>query len=243
MNTTVRTPAVAATLPIRVQNSTMDVYVDGPAREKPGPAIILMYHRGGIDNFTKLVVGRLVGAGYVVAVPEISHRCPQEIAIADRKALLRDSEVVADVQATLDYLRSRPDVAGDQIVIMGHCMGGRVALLAAGRLPDFRGVVVYYGGSVEKSWGNEGTTPMERLRNIRCPVIGFFGNKDVHPSPEIVDQIDAELTRHGIAHDFYRYPDVGHGFQNPARETPEERQAAEDAWLKTFAFLRQVVPA
>jgi carboxymethylenebutenolidase len=228
---------------VRVQDSTMDVYVDGPAGKTPSPAIILMYHRGGIDKFTKFVVERLVGAGYLVAVPEISHRCPQEIPIADRKALLKDSEVVADIEATLGYLRSRPDVAADKIVVMGHCMGGRVALLAAGSLPDFRGAVVYYGGSVEKSWGNEGPTPMQRLRNIRCPVIGFFGNKDVHPSPEIVDQIDAELTRHGVVHEFHRYPDVGHGFQNPARETPEERHAAEDAWDKTLAFLRKVIPA
>ena len=184
-----------------------------------------------------------MSAGYVVAAPEISHRCPQEIPIADRKALLKDSEVVADIQATLDYLRSRHDVAVDQIAVMGHCMGGRVALLAAGSLPDFRAAIAYYGGSVEKSWGNDGSTPMERLRNIRCPVIGFYGNKDVHPSPEIVDQIDAELTKHGVAHDFHRYPDVGHGFQNPARKTPEERQAAEDSWVKTFAFLRKVLPA
>jgi len=229
---------------IRVQDSTMDVYVDGPERKTPGPAIILMYHRGGIDEFTKHVVGRLVTAGYLVAAPEISHRCPQEIPIADRKALLKDAEVVADIEATLAYLRSRPDVAADQIAVMGHCMGGRVALLAAGSLPAaFRAAIAYYGGSVEKSWGNEGPTPMERLRNIRCPVIGFFGDKDVHPSPQIVDQIDAELTRHGVPHHFYRYPDVGHGFQNPARKTPEERQAAEDSWAKTFAFLRKVLPA
>jgi carboxymethylenebutenolidase len=227
---------------VRVQDSMMDVYVDGPARKKPGPAIILMYHRGGIDEFTKYVVGRLVSAGYLVVAPEISHRCPQEIPIADRKTLLKDSEVVADIKATLDYLRSRPDVAADQIAVMGHCMGGRVALLAAGSLPDFRAAIAYYGGSVEKSWGNDGPTPMERLRNIRCPVIGFYGNKDVHPSPQIVDQIDAELTKHGVAHEFHRYPDVGHGFQNPARKTPEERQAAEDSWVKTFAFLREVLP-
>lgn len=228
---------------IAVQNSMMDVYVDGPPRTKPGPAIILMYHRGGIDDFTKYVLGRLVSAGYLVAAPEISHRCPQDIPIADRKVFLKDPEVIADIQATLDYLRSRPDVAADRIAIMGHCMGGRVVLLAAGSLPaEFRAVIAYYGGSVEKSWGNEGPAPMELLSNIRCPVIGFYGNKDVHPSPEIVDQIDAELTKHGVAHEFHRYPEVGHGFQNPARKTPEERQAAEDSWTKTFAFLRKVAP-
>ena len=227
---------------ISVQDSTMDVYVDGPARSQPGPAIVLMYHRGGIDDFTKYVVERLVSAGYLVAAPEISHRCPQEIPIADRKALLKDSEVVTDIQATVDYLRSRPDVAADQIAVMGHCMGGRVALLAAGSIPDFRAAIVYYGGSVEKSWGDS-PAPMQRLRNIRCPVIGFFGDKDVHPSPEIVNQIDAELTKHGVEHDFHRYADAGHGFQNPARITPEERQAAADSWSKTLSFLNKVLPA
>ena len=79
---------------VRVQDSTMDVYVDGPAGKTPSPAIILMYHRGGIDKFTKFVVERLVGVGYLVAVPEISHRCPQEIPIADRKALCAGSRCV-----------------------------------------------------------------------------------------------------------------------------------------------------
>lgn len=229
---------------IAVQNSKMDLYVDGPERKTRGPAIVLMYHRGGIDKFTKFIIERLVGVGYVVAAPEISHRAPQDIPVSERKAFLKDTEVLADIRATLDYLKSRPDVAADQIAIMGHCMGGRVALLAAGSLPELRAAIVYYGGSVEKSWGeNQGPTPMERLRNIRCPVIGFFGNKDVHPSPEIVNQIDAEMTKHNVAHDFNRYPDVGHGFQNPARDTPEERHAAEDSWNKTAAFLRKVLPA
>jgi carboxymethylenebutenolidase len=162
--------------------------------------------------------------------------------IGERKHLLKDSEIVADVQATIDHLRARPDVAADRIVVMGHCMGGRMALLAAATLPEFRGLVVYYGGSVMLSWGDDGATPFERLRNIRCPLIGFFGDKDAHPSPEEVDKIDAELSKHGIEHDFHRYPEVGHGFQNPAHDTPQERAAAEDAWAKTFAFLRRVAP-
>src|ERR1700716_2943778 len=104
---------MAAMKAIRVQNSTMDVYVGAPARQSRGPAIVLMYHRGGIDTFTKGVVDRLVGAGYVVAVPDVYHRCPSAMPIAERKSLMKDSEVVADVQATIDDLRARPDVAAD----------------------------------------------------------------------------------------------------------------------------------
>jgi dienelactone hydrolase len=93
---------------------------------------------------------------------------------------------------------------------------------------------------VLRSWGDDGPTPFDLLRNIRCPVIGFFGDKDTHPSPEDVDRIDAEP--HGIAHDFHRHRDIGQGFKNPTHNSLQERAAAEDAWDKTFVFLRKVAP-
>ena len=48
--------------------------------------------------------------------------------------------------------------------------------------------------------------------SIACPVIGFFGLDDTNPSPADVDTIDAELTRHGKAHEFHRYAGAGHAF-------------------------------
>jgi carboxymethylenebutenolidase len=124
---------VASIVKIRVGDGTMDMYLGVPVREAEGPAIVLMYHRGGIDAFTKAVVERLADSGYLVAVPDVYHRCPGAMPLSERKSLLRDSEIVSDVQATIDALRSRADVAADRIVVMGHCMGGRMALLAAGQ--------------------------------------------------------------------------------------------------------------
>ncbi len=219
----------------------MDVYLGAPVRGAPGPAIALMHHRTGIDDFTKSVVDRLVSAGYLVAVPDIYHRCPSDMPIVERKALLNDTDIVDDVGAMIDALCERADVDADRIVVMGHCMGGRMALLLAGSSDTFCGAVVYYGGGVMRSWGG-GPAVFDRLRNIRCPVIGFFGNEDKNPSPEEVDQIDAELKTHDVEHNFHRYPGVGHGFQNPNRDTARERAAAEDGWTKTLAFLRRVTP-
>ena len=219
----------------------MDIYLDGPARNVPGPAIVLMYHRGGIDDFTKRVAGKLAASGYLVAVPDVSHRVARDIPMSDRKKFLSDSEVVTDIRAAADYLRGRPDVDADKLILMGHCMGGRMALLGAGVLPEFKGVVVYYGGGVHLSWGDEARTPFDTLRDIRVPVIGFFGNLDKNPSPEQVDRIDAELTRHGVSHSFHRYGEAGHGFQNRMPGTAGEQAAAMDSWERTFAFLKAIV--
>jgi carboxymethylenebutenolidase len=233
---------MAEMIKIPVQDRSMDLYLGAPPRRGKGPAIVLMYHRDGIDAFTRGVVARLQQSGYLVAVPDVYHRCPPGTVLRERKSLLSDSGVVEDVEATMRELRKRPEVDAGRIVIMGHCMGGRMALLAAGRVAGFCAAVVFYGGGVERSWGNEPTTPFHSLRNIRCPIIGFFGDRGVNPSPDEVNRIDAELGRHGIQHRFHRYPNVGHGFQNPSHDTPEDRAAAEDAWTKTLSFLHDHAP-
>jgi carboxymethylenebutenolidase len=112
---------VAAIVKVRVRDGEMDVYLGTPLRQAPGPAIVLMYHRGGIDDFTKGVVDRLADSGYLVAVPDVYHRCPGAMPIPERKALLTDVEIIDDVEATIDRLRARADVAADRIVVMGHC--------------------------------------------------------------------------------------------------------------------------
>jgi len=229
------------TVSVPVGQGAMEIYLDGPARNTPGPAIVLMYHRGGIDDFTKRVADKLAAAGYLVAVPDVSHRIARDIAMSDRKKFLKDSEVMADIRTAVDYLRGRPDVDKDKLILMGHCMGGRMALLGAGVLAEFKGVVVYYGGGVHLSWGDEARTPFDTLRDIHVPVIGFFGNLDQNPSPEQVDRIDAELTRHGVSHSFHRYDGAGHGFQNRILGTPGEQAAASDSWQRTFAFLKATV--
>src|SRR5262249_18143918 len=172
---------------VPVNQSPMDIYIDAPDRDSPGPAIVLMYHRDGIDDFTKRVADKLSTSGYLVAVPDVSHRVARDIPMADRKQFLKDSEVVADIRATTNYLRGRPDVDRDNLILMGHCMGGRMALLGAGTIPEFKGVIVYYGGGAHLCWGEESKTPFDTLRDIRAPIIGFFGNLDKNPSPEQVD--------------------------------------------------------
>ena len=72
------------------------------------------------------------------------------------------------------------------------------------------------------------------IESIACPVIGFFGLDDTNPSPADVDTIDAELTRHGKAHEFHRYAGAGHAFLDFAnaeryRAGPGQGRLEQDA--------------
>jgi carboxymethylenebutenolidase len=223
---------------IKVDGEPMDIYLDRPEAGAPWPAIVLTYHREGIDDFTKWVARQYAQAGYLVAVPEVSHRIPAEVPLHDRKQHLRDPQIVADIAATVAYLKTRPDVVADRLAIAGHCMGGHILFVAACALPDFAGAVACYPTGMFETWGGT-ATPFEQLGRLNCPVIGFFGNDDRNPSPQDADKLDAELTRHGIAHTFHRYPGAAHGFQRPTKQEPAIRAAQQDSWEKTFAFLAE----
>ena len=220
---------------VSVDGSLMDVHVYEPAQREAAPVIVLMYPRSGLDGFPQRIAAAFAAEGFRVAVPEISHRQNPVIPIRDRKQFLKDAEIVADIRATLAFLSP-----GNAAFIMGHCMGGRHALLGASCIPEIAGAIAYYSADMFEAWGGS-ATPFDLLENIRCPVIGFFGAKDRNPSPEDVDKIKQRLSANGIEHVFHRYPDVGHAFQQNAARSPEEQRAAADSSAKTIEFLRAIV--
>ena len=224
---------------VTVNGEDMQVYLATPEPLETHPAVLVMHHRYGIDDFTKDICHRLAKLGFVGAAPDVFHRQPADTALEKRSSLLRDSEVVADIEATLGLLKGHSNVRADRLAILGHCMGGRMTFLGAAAFADFIAAVPYYSGNMTISWGDEGITPFDRLKDIPCPVLGFFGNDDENPTEADVDAISAELTRHGKAHEFHKYDGAGHAFQNFLSPDRYREEAAQDAWAKTEAFLAE----
>jgi len=228
---------------IDVDGSKMDVYIAEPAGSAPRPAVLLAFHRGGMDDFTRDRVDRLAEAGYVAAAPDFYHRRPDGEDASESVKHRLDVDVLHDIDATVAYLQGLANVDGGRIAIVGHCMGGRIALVGASANPAFTACVVYYGGNMFGGWGEGMPTAFDRLKDIRCPVIGFYGNDDGNPSPEQVDQIDAELSAHGIEHAFHRYDGAGHAFQNFTSETSYREAATADSWARMLEFLARKLDA
>lgn len=224
------------TVIVETGDGPMPVHLDEPAASGRGARVILMFPRSGMDGFPERIARWLCDNGHAVGCPDITYRCPAEMPIRDRKAHLKDEEIVRDIGATIAFLRAR-DPGGRPLAIMGHCMGGRHALLGAGAFADLDGAVAYYSGDLMEGWGRK-LSPFDLIAEIRCPVVGFFGGKDKNPSPADVDRIEAALTRYGVTHRIHRYPDVGHAFQQNCDRSPEERAAADHSSTETLAFLR-----
>jgi len=79
------------------------------------------------------------------------------------------------------------------------------------------------------------TSPIELTKSLSCPLLGIFGNEDRAPSPEQVNQHEAELKKHGKSYEFHRYDGAGHGIFYYHRPMYRVEQAL-DGWNKVFAF-------
>lgn len=222
---------------VTVEGSPMEIYLGIPEGNGPFPGVVVMFHRAGIDAFTKDRVDRLAAAGYVAAAPDLYHRRPVDEDEPAKMAALRDVEILDDAQATVEHLSGLGVASTERMAILGHCMGGRMAFLGAAAIPAFRAAVIHYCGNMFKPWGDDVPTPFERLSGLNGPVIGFFGNDDKNPSPDDVTKIDRELTRLGVRHEFHRYDGAGHAFQNFVRPDAHRPAAAEDSWNKALTFL------
>jgi carboxymethylenebutenolidase len=226
---------------IKVDGQDMKLYVSVPDGKGPVPAVVIIQHQGGVDEFVEEMTDRVASAGYIGVAPDLYHRdgpdCQDDG--PTRRARLLDVNVLKDVNATVDFLKGHRGVDGERLGVVGFCMGGRVAYLMAAANQSFKAAAAYYGGSILRPWG-EGPSPFDRTSEIHCPLIGLFGEEDANPSPADMRKLDAELTRLGKAHEFHSYPGANHAFMN-RRGNRYHAEADRDSWPKTLAFFEKHV--
>ncbi|HJO60411.1 MAG TPA: dienelactone hydrolase family protein, partial [SAR202 cluster bacterium] len=69
---------------------------------------------------------------------------------------------------------------------------------------------------------------------------GIFGDLDQSPTPEQVNQHEAELKAAGKDIEFHRYPEAGHGFFYFDRPIYHQSSAV-DGWDKMLTFLSRTL--
>jgi carboxymethylenebutenolidase len=227
---------------VDVLGSPMDVLLFEPAGKGPFPGLVAMQHLPishedlEIDPFTVDVGDRLAAAGYAVAIPHVFHWWPRKADPAIKREGFRDDWVVADMKAALATLLAGGTVDRSRLGILGHCWGGRLSWLGACHMPEFKAMATLYGGRIKAGMGEGSPPAIDLAPRMRCAVLGIFGKEDANPSPADVKDMDAALTRAGIAHDFHSYDGAGHGFQDFHNPERYRKQQSDDAWKKLIAF-------
>jgi carboxymethylenebutenolidase len=223
----------------------IDAYLAEPIAEGTFPAIIVIQEIFGVNDHIRDITEWFANEGYVAIAPAIYQRfapgftigySEEEVKLGRKyKEMTKVEELLGDIQGTLNYLKTLPNVNSEVIGCIGFCFGGHVVYLAA-TLPDIKATASFYGAGIP-NWSPGGGEPtINRTRQIKGTLYAFFGTDDPSIPTDHVDQIEAALNQHHISHKVFRYEGAQHGFFCDRRSSynPEAAAAAWKQVLELF---------
>lgn len=198
-----------------------------------GPGVVVIQEWWGLTSHIVSIVDRFAAEGFVALAPDLyggstthdadeAGRMMQDLP-ADRAA--------RDLAGAVDFLVDRDDVTGDQVGVVGFCMGGAFVLTLAAQQGDrVAAAVPFYP---------VGPLP-EDFKGLSAAVLAHFGERDdfvpVAQADELAARIKAQSGAEVMVH---KYP-AGHAFNNDddllGTYDPDQ---ARLAWDRTVDFLRQ----
>ena len=179
-----------------VAGREMQLFVASPEGAGPRPAVVVICHAGGVDEFVMEMTRRIAGEGYVGAAPDLFHRITDEMVEETGKSKrdqLSDPDLIADVNATVDFLLGHSSIDSGRLGVTGFCSGGRVVWLAAATNANFKAAVPHYGGNIMVPWGAATQSPFDLTSAIKCPVMFHFGEVDTNLARELDHELDFEV--------------------------------------------------
>jgi len=193
------------------------------------------------------MAAELAGHGYVVLLPDLYYRLgvydplvPREVLKGDFRAVVgpmmastSNVKAAEDTAAFLAYLDTWDDVAGKKVGTVGFCMGGGMALTAAGYYPDrIAAAVSFHGGRLAT---DDPASPHRVFPKIKAEVYVAGADHDSGYPPEMARRVEAELTEAGVRHKCEIYTGKLHGWMKPDMPV-YDAPAAERGWKELYAL-------
>ncbi len=214
---------------IDVRIPTSDGVSDGtlhvPDGAGPWPGVLVFTDIFGPREVFLEMGDRLARLGYVALIPDIYYReagyppFDMRTAFSDEKErnrlfalahTLSNERVIADGNDYADFLLARPEVSGTAIGAQGYCMGGRLALVAAGGLGEKLAAAASFHAAGIAVDGDP-NSPHQAADRIDAAVFVAGSAGDPGFTAEQAELLDSALTAAGVRHTVESWPG-GHGF-------------------------------
>jgi len=160
-----------------------------------------------------------------------------------------DTEVLEDLKAMINFLKSKPFVDPDRIGVMGKSHGAYRAMYLMTRAPDLVSAGISLMGHNDRRFPYinaggrfhigiderdnpilyERLSPVALVEKLQAPVLIIHTDRDRNVPPGISYNFVEELERHQKEYEAVFYPDEAHGLADPAH--------ALDAYRRIMNFL------
>ncbi len=215
--------------------ATMSGYLVLPAGSSgPLPAIMVIHENRGLNEHIKDIARRMALEGFLALSPDFltpSGGTPEdEDQARDMIGALDRAQTVANSVATVQFLKNHERSNG-KVGAIGFCWGGGMVnqtAIEAGA--DLAAGVVYYGASPEPA----------AVDGIEARMLLHYAGLDERINASVPAYEEA-LKAAGVDYQLHRYENVNHAFNNDTSAARYDKAAADLAWSRTVAFLKEAL--
>jgi carboxymethylenebutenolidase len=213
----------------------MKAFVAAPQTREKLPAVIVVQEWWGLTDHIKDIARRYAAEGYVAIAPDLYSRLGHALTTDAGEAgklmnTLKQEDGLAELNATVAYLKSVPEVNATKIGVTGFCMGGSYALMLPCVNSEVKAAVPFYG---------QVPNPDIPIQKLAGPVLYLYGEDDGWITKADVQRLAAALKKYNKAGEIKTYPGAPHAFFRDTDPSVYRPDAAKDAWERTKAFFKQ----
>jgi carboxymethylenebutenolidase len=235
----------AADISIPVANGQLRGYRAMPLTNGPFPVVLVAAEIFGLNDYVKDVCRRLAKQGYYAIVPDLYSRKVDLTTIKNMAEIMpivnskADAELIADYDATVEFARASFKGDVSRVAITGFCRGGRTTLIYSSANQNLKAACAWYGPVGGQANEYTPRSAMDRVADIKVPLLGLYGAKDAGIPVDQVQKFFAALKAQGTPSELIVYPDAGHGFHADFRADNYRKADAEDGWKKMLDWFRK----
>jgi carboxymethylenebutenolidase len=236
---------VAGMIEIPSGDLTMKAYRARPADQKNPPTVLVVHEIFGVHEYIQDVCRRFAREGYLAIAPDLYQRQGDVSQIPEIERVVRevvakvpDPQVLADLDATVAWVKASGEGDPAKLGITGFCWGGRVVWLYSAHSPALKAGVAWYGRLAGRPEVPTIRNPIDVAGELRAPVLGLYGGKDQGIPLDTVEAMREALKKGGERSQIVVYDEAPHGFHADYRES-FRADAAQDGWKRLLEWFRK----
>ncbi|MER9185082.1 dienelactone hydrolase family protein [Mesorhizobium sp. M0482] len=193
--------------------------------------VIVVHENRGLNPHIRDVARRAALEGFVTLAPDfmtpLGGTPDDENRARDLFSQLDPAQVAANAVATVAYLKGYKDGNG-KVGAVGFCWGGGTVNMLAVNAPDLAAAVAYYGMQPKA----------EDVPKIKAALMLHYAGLDTRTNAGI-DAFKKALDAAHVEYSVYVYEGANHAFNNDTSAARYDKKAADLAWGRTIAFLKE----
>ncbi|MFN6514843.1 MAG: dienelactone hydrolase family protein [Nostoc sp. CreGUA01] len=235
---------VAGAVKIPVKDGEIPAYRAVPASGENFPIVLVLQEIFGVHEHIQDITRRFAKLGYLAIAPELFVRQGDVSKLSSIDeirpivAKVPDSQVLSDLDATVDWAVKSAKGNADKLGVTGFCWGGRITWLYAAHNPQLKAGVAWYGRLVGDATELQPKYPVDIASKLTVPVLGLYGGQDTGIPLDTVEQMRDRLKSSSSKSEIIVYPDAPHAFFADYRPSYRETEA-KDGWQRLLAWFKK----